>query len=808
MSYLLPSTVSFSLFAPVLQDAKKGNVDWNQITFRFTEIFLQYKNLMMHNIYQLNILLLALVLFHSRPSQGISDAQPFYEPALACLCQALDKESSVKQNSSLLQSECLDGYHLFLSTYTVFGSTTSIDTSCTDILQLVPQDYCGYPEVPEPFSLEKPPEICSPTNDKEKCSFETYLQPNTPCHWAEGRPCYWDTSIGECQGILTPWFTKTYGLSSNVTHICSKQRTKSSCRNTYMLGGHCTSWTIEGEDSNRVCASQLDKLACVETTFSALRACIWQEKKIGWEAFFSSCCNIPPYQRPLAGSAWCANIGMNYVADGRISANIGESTCDDIAGTYVRYHQSREIYLDLFGSAFVSTVDEACCRPSIISSPFPTLSPILTPKMIPPAPVSLLEPSVMWKVPFNQPYLTSGQKFIPAHLEGINDPVQSVSPSKFLSLPAQAKQPTSIPIKNPIIMKKKPIFGTYYSVIPVYQPTEYPSFMPRSVPFTNDIISVPSAQKIEAGLPQNTFHPSFRHLTKTTLPAAAPAFQKPITSMQPSAWNYPNIAHEVPLRSSNLSTRPVNKPSAAPINHSSLSPTKAILNRNATEAPSTHRNKSDVPINASNPSIGRLPSAWSSVTQYPLQYPRDNVPTQSAYSSMRPSNKPVATVIDYPIKIPLMAPLKRNATKKPSANRIETSLPLEVYHPSFHQTFKPSQTNKTKGKPSKLKSAPPMEHSTSNYPTRFPSVYQNINTNTPTLSSDSAMTPNSALPSTSTSYGSANSEKMRIDRKEGGKAKVGAAAAALLALPLIGFLGYKRRNAPQDGGNDVKLDDI
>lgn len=782
---------------------------------------------MMQNIYQLNLLLLALVLFHSRPAMGLRDAPPYDEPALACLCQALDKESSVKQNSSFLQSECLDGYHLFLSTYTVSGSTISIDTSCKDILQLVPQDYCGYPDDPESFSLEKPPEICSPTNDKEKCSFETYLQPNTPCHWVEGRPCYWDASIGECQGILTPWFTKTYGLSSNVTHICTKQRTKSSCRNTYMLGGHCTSWTIEGEDSNRVCASQLEKLPCIETTFSALRACIWQEKKIGWEAFFSGCCSNPPYQRPLAGAAWCANVGMNYVADGRIAANIGESTCDDIAGKYVRYHQSREIYLDLFGSAFVSTVDEACCRPSTISSPFPTVSPALTAKMIPPTTGSLLEPSVMWKVPFNQPYLTNDQKLIPAHLEGVNDPVQSVSPSKFVSLPAQTKQPTSIPIKIPSLTIKKPIHGTYHSIIPIYQPTEYPSFMPWSVSFTNGETSAPLAQKTEAGLPQNTFHPSFRHLSKpsqpqswperimpkATVPVAIQAFQKPIMSMQPRAWNYPNMAHGVPLRKPHLSTAPVDKPSAAPINHPSLSPTKAVLNRNLTEAPTAHRNKSDVPINLSNPSIGQSPpsmhpSAWSSVTQYPLQHPSDKMPTQNSYSSIRPSNKPLAAVVNYPIKIPLIAPLKRNATKKPSGIRMEPYLPLEVYHPSFHQTFKPSHTDKTKGKPNKSKSAPLIEHSTSNHPTRFPSVHQTLTTNTPTLSKDSAMTPNSALPSRSTSYGSANSEKIRIDRREGGKAKVGAAAAALIALPLIGFLGYKRRNATQDGGNDIKLDDI
>lgn len=789
---------------------------------------------MMRYFYRRDILLLALVvLFHSRPSQELSDVPPFDEPALACLCQAFDKESSVKQNSSLLQSECLDNFDFFLSTLTVLGSNASRDTCCNNILQLLPQDYCGYPEDPEPFSLEKPPEICSTTNDKEKCSFETYLQPNTPCYWAEGRPCYWDSSLAECQGILTPWFTKTYGLSSNVTHICSKQRTKSSCRNTYMLGGHCTSWTIDGEDSNRVCARQLDKLTCAETTFSALRACIWQEKTAGWEAIFSSCCNDPPYKRPLAGSAWCANIGMNYVADGRVSANIGASTCDDIAGKYVRYQQSRDVYLELFGSAFVSTIDEACCRPSIISSAIPTVSHVLKPKTIPTDTDSLLAPSVIWKEPFKSPSLTIGKNLIPALPEGLSNPVQSGSPSKFISLPSRTKQPPNGPTKNTILFIKNPT---------LYQPTvasmDRPSAFTTSVPISSDETSAPSPIKNEAGSPQNTFHPSFRQISKPSQPrgaqgwlqsitpknallAPAQVLQQPLTSMQPSAWNYPSVAHEIPLRRSYSSTRPANKPLEASIHYPSLLPTIAVLNSNETKAPSSRRNASDLPINVSRPSIRRMPTsmqpnAWNYVTQFPLQYPSDKTPTQNAYYLMRPAYDPSANPDKYPTMIPIEAMPNGTATRAPSAKT------LQVSHPSFYQVSKPSHTDTTQDKPqsarpSKDNSTPaqathqplnPKQPRTSNYATDFPSAPLNLTSNSPPPSGDSFMTPYSAIPSRSISYRPGNMEKIRVDGRGGGKAKVGAAAAALIALPLIGFLGYKHRNAPQDGGNDVKLDDI
>jgi hypothetical protein len=289
--------------------------------------------------------------------------------------------------------------------------------------------------------------------------------------------------------------------------------------------------------------------------------------------------------------------------------------------------------------------------------------------------------------------------------------------------------------------------------------------------------------------------------------------------MHPSAWNHPSVAHEVPLISFYSSTRPTNKPTEASINYASLLPTIAILNSNESKAPSSRRKQSDLPTDVSRPSIRRMPTsmqpnAWNYVTQFPLQHPSDKIPTQNAYTLMRPAYDPSATPDGYPTMIPIEATLNGTATKSPSAKS------LKVSQPSVYQISKPSNTDTTQGKPqsaspskdnstlAKHQPLNPKQPSTSNYATDFPSAPQNLTANSPTQSGYSFMTPYSAIPSRSITYSSGNMEKNRVDGRGGGKAKVGAAAAAFIALPLIGFLGYKRRNASQDGGNDVKLDDI
>jgi hypothetical protein len=132
---------------------------------------------------------------------------------LDCVCKAFDVSSILQQSASLDRNACAEGFDLFLSAYLVTSSHKAL-TTCQDLLQLIPQDYCGYPDDPAPFSLDKTSsKLCSSTTDKSKCFFETFRQPNTPCYWSGGRQCYWNSATGTCQGTLSSWFIQAYGLS-------------------------------------------------------------------------------------------------------------------------------------------------------------------------------------------------------------------------------------------------------------------------------------------------------------------------------------------------------------------------------------------------------------------------------------------------------------------------------------------------------------------------------------------------------------------------------------------------------------------
>jgi len=311
---------------------------------------------------------------------------------LDCICQAFDAKSAFQEGAN--PDKCAEDFNIFLSANLAMILNNITLETCKDRMQQLPQDYCGYPNELAPFSVDKTSsKLCSSTADKEICAYQTFQQPDTPCYWPSGRQCYWNLTTATCQGTLSKWFIQAYGLSSDTETICSKQITESKCRSTYMLKGHCTSSCLDGEDRDKVCASQTESFACSQTRFSAVRACKWQAKVSGMEATYASCCTSSPYQRPLAGIIWCGFTGLSYVSDGRISSSIGTLTCDDVAGTFIRYQQSRQILIGMYGTAYVSKIDNACCTPPKSSPGNSTVFASQEPNLISMHPTAVSKPS-------------------------------------------------------------------------------------------------------------------------------------------------------------------------------------------------------------------------------------------------------------------------------------------------------------------------------------------------------------------------------------------------------------------------------
>jgi len=406
---------------------------------------------------------------------------------LDCICQAFDAKSAFQEGAN--PDKCAEDFNIFLSANLAMILNNITLETCKDRKQQLPQDYCGYPNELAPFSVDKTSsKLCSSTADKEICAYQTFQQPDTPCFWSSGRQCYWNLTTATCQGTLSKWFIQAYGLSSDTETICSKQITKSKCRSTYMLKGHCTSSCLDGEDRDKVCASQTESFACSETTFSAVRACKWQAKVSGMEATYASCCTSSPYQRPLAGIIWCGFTGLSYVSDGRISSSIGTLTCDDVAGTFIRYQQSREIVLDVYGPPFILKIDNACCTPPESLPDNSTVYAPQKPNLIFMHPTAVSKPTSY--VPIQRPIFKS--RTPTRHLTGTPAAFHpnstqiptALQPNSMIApqSPSIQKSTSYVPIKDAIFKSREPTrhpTGTPAAFIPmsIFSP-QFPSNQP------------------------------------------------------------------------------------------------------------------------------------------------------------------------------------------------------------------------------------------------------------------------------------------------------------------------------------------
>eukprot|EP00957_Ditylum_brightwellii_P077871 5918847-Ditylum_brightwellii.AAC.1 len=310
---------------------------------------------------------------------------------LDCLCASYDPTATRKIDKDN-DEFCKNGFQALLDAYAPAGLDSGLgdeevgsDSTCSQKLGIIPQDYCGYAEVEEPFGNNITPEICSHGSNRNTCAFHTYPVERN-CHWVQqGLHCKW-TGTTCWDGGISLWYQRAYGITDMDMIACAKKMNEADCKATVIIDKHCRHDLLvpDGYDKNSTdCASITDEITCMGQSYIGTEVCVWHEKELGRTTTYEICCESP-YVTPYSGSKWCEDAGMDrgvtlrYVDDGRISSGVPSEdtsnnnnlTCDEIAGTYVYMFRSREVFNDPNNPYFelVPTVDANCCIGEVVTN--------------------------------------------------------------------------------------------------------------------------------------------------------------------------------------------------------------------------------------------------------------------------------------------------------------------------------------------------------------------------------------------------------------------------------------------------------